>query len=310
MNKIVILGGGGFIGSSVADKLLSVGYHVRIFEHPRVIPYRIFQTGESIEWMTGDFHNSADVDRALRDTDAVCHLVSSTVPGNSIQNINYDIQSNLTPSVQLLNSMQVHGIHRIVFISSGGAVYGLPRYLPVDESHPTDPVVPYGINKLGIEKYIQMFDYLHGITGIVLRVSNPYGARQRPDSGQGVISAFLHRARRNEKLEIWGDGSVIRDYLYIDDVSDAFLKALAYKGSRRIFNIGSGEGRSLNDIISLIESLTNRKLERNYVSSRPYDVPINILNASLASEELGWSPSVTLSEGLTKMLHELDHTLK
>ena len=125
-----------------------------------------------------------------------------------------------------------------------------------------------------------------------------------------MISAFLHRARTNEKLEIWGDGSVIRDYLYIDDVSDAFLKALAYKGSMRIFNIGSGEGRSLNDIISLIESLTNRKLERNYVSSRPYDVPINILNASLASEELGWSPSVTLSEGLTKMLHELDHTLQ
>lgn len=309
MSKIVILGGGGFIGSAVADKLLDAGYHVCIFEHPRVIPYRAFHPGEKIEWMRGDFHNSADVDSALYEADAVCHLVSSTVPGNSMENISYDIQSNLTPSVQLLNGMQRHDVRRIIFISSGGAVYGPPRYLPLDESHPTNPVVPYGITKLGVEKYIQLFEHLYGITGIILRVSNPYGARQRPESGQGAISTFIHRALKNKELEIWGDGNVVRDYLFIDDVATAFERAVRYEGPERIFNIGSGQGKSLNEIISILEILLGQPLKKNYINSRPYDVPVNILNTSRASRELGWSPSVSLNDGLKRTILALTNSL-
>lgn len=252
--------------------------------------------------MTGDFNNSADVERAVKNTDIVCHLVSTTVPGNSIINITYDIQSNLIPSVQLLNAMQQESARRIVFISSGGAIYGYPQYLPIDELHPVNPIVPYGISKLGIEKYIQMFEHLYGITGIILRVSNPYGARQRPGSGQGAICSFLHKALKGEPLEIWGDGTVVRDYLFIDDVVKAFEKALLYNGPERIFNIGSGEGKSINDIISILEGLLGQSLQRQYTDSRPYDVPVNILDYSLAGKELGWSPTVPLHTGLEQTI--------
>ena len=309
MSKVVIFGGGGFIGSSVADQLLNSGYSVRIFERSGVPVYRHFQEYEPMEWVTGDFNNNADIDRAIIGADLVCHLVSTTVPGTSAVNVTYDIQTNLIPSVHLLNAMQKEGIGRIIFISSGGAVYGPSRYLPLDESHPTNPVVPYGITKLGVEKYIQMFEHLYGITGIILRVSNPYGARQRPESGQGAISTFIHRALKNKELEIWGDGNVVRDYLFIDDVATAFERAVRYEGPERIFNIGSGQGKSLNEIISILEILLGQPLKKNYINSRPYDVPVNILNTSRATRELGWSPSVSLNDGLKRTILALTNSL-
>jgi UDP-glucose 4-epimerase len=154
-----------------------------------------------------------------------------------------------------------------------------------------------------------MFEHLYGITGIILRVSNPYGARQRPESGQGAISTFIHRALKNKELEIWGDGNVVRDYLFIDDVATAFERAVRYEGPERIFNIGSGQGKSLNEIISILEILLGQPLKKNYINSRPYDVPVNILNTSRASRELGWSPSVSLNDGLKRTILALTNSL-
>ena len=296
--KIVILGGGGFIGSAIADHLLRDGHAIRIFERPRVEPYRVFREDEDVEWFAGDFSSVYDVDRTIEGVDVVLHLISTTLPGNSNDDMVYDVQSNLVATLQLLNAMVARHVRRIVFISSGGTVYGNPTYLPVDENHPTEPRVSYGITKLTIEKYLQLYKFLHGMNVRILRVANPFGRRQRVETAQGAVAAFLSKAMNGQPVEIWGDGSVVRDYIYVNDVAEAFARAVEYNGEQCIFNISTGIGTSLNELIDMIERVLGREVIRLYRPNRRFDVPANILDNSLARRELGWEPRVTLGEGL------------
>jgi UDP-glucose 4-epimerase len=296
--KILIFGGGGFIGSAIADRLLRDGHSLRIFERPRVEPYRQFLNGESVEWVTGDLMSNHDVGEAIDGMDVILHLVSTTIPKTSNDDPIYDVQSNLVATLQMLNAMVERKVNRLVFISSGGTVYGPPEYLPVDERHPTEPQVSYGITKLALEKYLLMYQHLHGIKTTILRVTNPYGQRQRVETAQGAIGVFLSRALKDQTVEIWGDGSVTRDYIYVADVADAFAAALAYEGPKSVFNISSGKGVTLNDLLSRIETTLGTPVKKEYQPSRPYDVPISVLDNSLASKELDWSPKVSLEQGL------------
>lgn len=298
--KCLVLGGGGFIGSAIVDRLLVAGHSVRVFERPRVAPYRVFAPAEQIEWTTGDLLSTSDVNEALADVDTVFHLVSTTLPKGSNDDPVYDVQSNLIGTLQILNLMVQRKTARIVFISSGGTVYGSPNYLPIDEQHPTNPQVSYGITKLAIEKYILLFERLHGIKAVILRLSNPYGERQRVETAQGAVAVFLQRALRRQALEIWGDGSVTRDYVYIGDVAEAFLRAAEYQGPLSIFNIGSGQGTSLNDLLTKLEAVLGNDIERAYLPGRPFDVKLNVLDTRLAQQELAWSPRVTMDEGLAR----------
>ncbi|MGE1175779.1 NAD-dependent epimerase/dehydratase family protein [Pseudomonas sp. BW7P1] len=296
--KILIFGGGGFIGSAIADRLLADGHSLRIFERPRVEAYRKFETTESVEWVTGDLMSKHDVTEAIDGMDAVLHLVSTTLPKTSNDDPIYDVQSNLVATLQMLEAMVTKGVSRIVFISSGGTVYGAPNYLPVDEKHPTDPQVSYGITKLAIEKYLLMYQHLHGIKATVLRVTNPYGERQRVETAQGAVGVFLSRALKNESIQVWGDGSVTRDYIYVSDVAEAFALALKYEGPHSVFNISSGKGVSINELIERIETVLGGAIDKLYLSGRSYDVPINVLDNTLAAQELNWTPKVGLEEGL------------
>ena len=298
--KCLVLGGGGFIGSAIVDRLLVAGHSVRVFERPRVAPYRVFAPAEQIEWTTGDLLSTSDVNEALADVDTVFHLVSTTLPKGSNDDPVYDVQSNLIGTLQILNLMVQRRTARIVFISSGGTVYGSPNYLPIDEQHPTNPQVSYGITKLAIEKYILLFERLHGIKAVILRLSNPYGERQRVETAQGAVAVFLQRALRRQALEIWGDGSVTRDYVYIGDVAEAFLRAAEYQGPLSIFNIGSGQGTSLNELLTKLEAVVGNDIERAYLPGRPFDVKLNVLDTRLAQQELAWSPRVTMDEGLAR----------
>jgi UDP-glucose 4-epimerase len=298
--KCVIFGGGGFIGSNIADRFLLEGYHLRIFERPRVQPYRKFSDDKNIEWMTGDILSNHDLNAAIEGMDVVLHLVSTTLPKSSNDDPIYDVQSNVVGTLQMLNTMVANKVRKIIFISSGGTVYGIPKYLPIDEQHPTDPLVSYGITKLTIEKYLQMFASLHGIKAVTLRVANPYGERQRIETAQGAVGVFLHHALKNSPIEIWGDGSVRRDYIYIADVAEAFLKAVNYEGSNSVFNISSGQGTSLNELITLLENVLGKTIERRYLASRPFDVPVSILNNQLAQEQLQWTPSTSMSDGISR----------
>ena len=296
--KVVIFGGGGFIGSAIADRLLAEGHSLRIFERPRVQPYRKFMDNEEVEWVSGDISSMHDVNDAIHNVDAVLHLVSTTLPKSSNDDPIFDVQSNVVGSLHILNAMVTHRVRNIVFISSGGTVYGNPLYLPVDEKHPTNPVVSYGITKLVIEKYLQMYEGLHGIKAITLRVANPYGERQRIETAQGAVGVFLHHAIKGIPIEVWGDGSVTRDYIHVSDVAEAFSKALQYAGDQRVFNISSGVGISLNDLIGRIEEALGQPMERHYLPARCFDVPANVLRNELARRELKWTPLVSMEEGV------------
>ena len=298
--KVAIFGGGGFIGSAIADRLLKDGHELRIFERPRVEPYRKFFDNERVEWLTGDLMSLHDMSSVIDGVDVVLHLISTTLPKSSNDDPIYDIQSNLVATLQMLNVMVSKHIRKIVFISSGGTVYGDPSYLPIDENHPTEPRVSYGITKLAIEKYLLMFQHLYGIKVNILRVSNPYGERQRVETAQGAVGVFLKKAIQNQPIEIWGDGSITRDYIYVGDVAEAFARAVNYNGLHSVFNISSGVGTSLNELIGMIERVLGREAVRNYQSKRPFDVPISILDNSLGRQELGWEPKVKLNEGIIK----------
>ena len=298
--KIVIFGGGGFIGSAIADRLLLDGHQLRIFERPRVAPYRKFAESEWVEWIAGDFSSNHDVVDAINGVDVVLHLVSTTLPKTSNDDPIYDVQSNLVATLQLLNAMVTHNVRKIVFISSGGTVYGTPVYLPIDESHPTEPLVSYGITKLAIEKYLQMYHHLHGINAITLRVANPYGERQRIETAQGAVGVFLHHALKGTPIEIWGDGTVTRDYIHVSDVAEAFAKTVEYSGTRNCFNISSSTGTSLNELVAIVKDVIRRPVEVRYLPSRSFDVPANVLSNDLARNELGWAPSISIRDGIAR----------
>ncbi len=298
--KLVIFGGGGFIGSTIADRLLLDGHQLRIFERPRVAPYRRFAESERVEWIAGDLSSTHDVSDAISGVDVVLHLVSTTLPKDSNDDPIYDVQSNVVATLQMLNAMVAHNVRKIVFISSGGTVYGNSMYLPIDEKHPTDPLVSYGITKLAIEKYLQMYSHLYGIRAITLRVANPYGERQRIETAQGAVGVFLHHALKGLPIEIWGDGSVTRDYIHMNDVAEAFVRAVGYSGAESCFNISSGTGTSLNELIGLLEDVIGKPVEVRYLPGRSFDVRVNVLSNDLARDELEWTPSISMRDGIAR----------
>ena len=299
-NTILILGGNGFIGTHLTDALLKRGYLLKIFDRPN--KSLLDSKSTNVEIIEGDLANEADVLSALENTDICFHLISTVLPKSSNQEPIYDIETNLISTVKFLKNAVRTNLKKIIFLSSGGTVYGLPEYLPIDEAHATYPRCSYGINKLAIEKYLHLFNTLYGLDYQVLRLSNPFGKGQRIQSAQGVVNTFLTKAMKGETVEIWGDGSIIRDYIYISDAINALVKSIDYNGPLKTLNIGSGQGLSLNTILDEMEEVLDRKIYRNYRPSRILDVPTNVLSIKNACQELKWKPKLTFREGLIQLL--------
>lgn len=300
MTTCTVLGGAGFIGSHLVDALLGAGHQVRVFDRPHVDRLPQVAAHAGIETFTGDFLNSRSLVPALSGAQVVFHLISTTLPKSSNDNPAYDVESNVIGTVRLLGLCREQGVAKIVFMSSGGTVYGVPRGLPIDEEHPTFPISSYGIQKLTIEKYLHLAERIHGLDYCILRGANVYGPRQRLDIAQGVVAVFLDRALKGKPIEIWGDGSVVRDYLYVEDLARALVKAATYEGEPRIFNVGSGIGTSLNELLSTMRTVTRAKLDVHYSAGRSVDVPANVLGCSRARRHLGWQPEVPLAEGIRR----------
>jgi UDP-glucose 4-epimerase len=297
--RCLVLGGGGFIGSHLSDTLLASDHEVTIFDRPDA-RYLENARRQGVNIFVGDYLNPDELRLALANHDVLYHLVSTTVPQTSNDDPVYDIQSNVLGTLRLLDEVRKAQINRIVFLSSGGTVYGVPREIPIRENHPTDPTSSYGIGKLMIEKFLYLYWTLYELDYCILRVANAYGPRQPITATQGVISAFLDRAMHQHELIVWGDGSIIRDYIYVSDIVAALEKAATYTGVHRIFNIGAGQGHSLNDIIEGIQLVVQQPLLIKYLSGRRFDVPVNILDISRAKTALDWHPMVSLQEGISR----------
>ena len=298
--NILILGGAGFIGTHLAEALLVGGHVVRVFDRPSAPMPSVIAGHARLQRVEGDVLNEDEMEAALEDMECVFHLVSTTLPKSSNDNPEYDVETNLVMSVRLLEAARRRGIRKIVFLSSGGTVYGVPEALPILESHPNNPISSYGIVKLAIEKYLHLYRVLYGLDSCTVRLSNPYGEYQRVQTAQGAVGVFLRRAMQGEPIEIWGDGTVTRDYLYIGDVAEALLKILDYGGPHKLFNIASGIGMDLNGIIGAIEQVLGRSVVRTYKPARRFDVPVNVLDIGLARRELGWEPRTGLADGLSR----------
>lgn len=303
--RILVLGGLGFIGSHLSRLLLKEGYQVRIFDKLYGSRNLIADIVEKIEIEEGDAERPEDILRSLRDIDIAIDLIHTTVPGASMNDPSYDVQTNVVSHAGWLSLLKDTRLRRIIYVSSGGTVYGVPQQNPIGEDHPTDPISSYGITKLAIEKYVAMYANIHGIEYRICRPANVYGEGQRLHIGQGVIGVFLERCLKGQPIEIWGDGTVRRDYLYVTDMVQGIVKLIDHRGDSRIFNISSGRGYSLNEIIAFIRDELKMPVAVTYMTSRKFDVPVNVLDSSRLRRETGWMPQTDMVAGMHRVCDHL-----
>jgi UDP-glucose 4-epimerase len=290
----IVLGGGGFLGVNLCRRLAAAGGRVRAFGRRCLFP----QALADVDWYQGDFSDKAALAAAIETYEVVFHLVHATTPHSANLDMAADLQQNVVSSIALLDISRNLGVKRIVFVSSGGVVYGQAKQIPTPEDAPTEPITAYGISKLAIEKYLALYQRLHGLDFRVLRVSNPFGPFQVATKNQGIVAALIAHALADEPAEIWGDGSVIRDYIFVSDVVDALAAAAADGSDARVFNIGSGQGRSLREIIAALEAALGRKMDINWKPGRPIDVATSVLSIDRARTALGWAPTTPFEQGL------------
>jgi UDP-glucose 4-epimerase len=291
----LVLGGGGFIGTHLCRALLRQGAQVRGFGRSRMDPGAL----GGVVWTSGEFTDRTALARAVEGCEVVFHLLGGSIPDSSNRDPLGDLLSSAVPSLQLLEICRASMVRKVLFVSSGGTVYGIPHDIPIPESAPTDPISAYGISKLAVEKYLALYHYLHGCDYGILRVANTFGPYQSPHRRQGLIAAIMHRIARGQSVEIWGDGQVVRDYIFIDDVIDAILAAAVYEGPHHLFNVGAGVGRSVLEVVTDIADVLGRPdVVPIHKPGRATDVPVNVLDISLIQHEFGWSPSTDWRKGL------------
>jgi len=297
--KVLVLGAGGFLGSHLVAMLLAADHDVVAYGRsmPGLIPAELL-CHPRLEMVQGVFDDAGAMALAIKGCDAAVHLVSGSLPQSSNLDPIGDVQLNLVGTLRFLALARAAGLRRLIFMSSGGTVYGIPQQVPIPEGHPTLPICSYGITKLAIEQHLALEHQLHGLDYRVIRLANPYGERQRTQAAQGAIAVFLAKVLRGDLIELWGDGSTVRDFIHVGDAMAAVLALLAYGGEERIFNIGSGEGYSLTSVLNTIARVTGLAPRLQMAPARSCDVASNVLCIERARRALGWKPEIGLEEGI------------
>ncbi len=294
--RCLIIGANGFIGSHLVDKLVVSGFLVRAFDRFSHEPQ--FNEHTNVEIFKGDFFDDITVGRALQDVDFVFHAFSATTPFTADADPYTDISSNVLRNIQLFEKCVEAGVKKVVFISSGGAVYGtIAEQKSVSEEDAPNPVSPYGIGKMTSEYYLGYFNRKYGLDYVVYRLSNPYGPRQVTKNNQGVIPAFIERILKDEEITIIGDGTSSRDYVYIEDAAcmivDSFNEAKC-----KMYNLGSGRQTTVNEIITNLQELMKTKPAVRYLDEPKTFLKHSQINTGRFKNEFEVDKLTNLSEGL------------
>ena len=304
--KTLVLGGNGFIGSHLVDELILAGHQVRVFGRTKE---KFREPLPGVEYFAGEFSDTVRLATALNGVELVYHLISTTVPATSNIDPIGDINGNLVNTVKLLDLMVQQSVPRIVYLSSGGTVYGNPAHLPIPETHPLNPISSYGIIKGTVERYLHMYSVLHPITYTSIRASNPYGTRQSRSGLQGIIGTYLDCLYNGRTVEIWGDGKVVRDYIHVSDVVRMCLHA-AHSDYSGTVNAGSGVGTSILELVEILSECTGIQINPKFKPGRSFDVPKVILDISRAKRIFDWQPEISLRDGINLTLPYVDEITK
>lgn len=298
--QFLVTGSTGFLGRALVARLLADGHSVKVPEPLGLAPHPSLSTcplrlDSRVEEWRG----------AIKDCAGIFHLAWSTVPGTANADPIADLNTNLVGTVRLLEALRGNIRIPLVFASSGGTVYGEAETLPIAESHPLRPRTAYGASKVSAEQYLMLYRRTWNVDARIVRLSNPFGPGQNIKGQLGAASIFAARALANQKIQIWGDGSVIRDYIYVDDAVSGFLATILAPIERfgtldPVINIGSGRGVSLRELIALIGHILEKQVEVEFSPSRGFDVPSNVLDITRAQILLGWSQKVSFEEGLSR----------
>jgi UDP-glucose 4-epimerase len=297
--NILVTGGAGFIGSHVVDEYVRLGHRVAIVDN--------FSTGRRINvnaaatLYEADIRDAEEMRRIFERErfDLLNHHAAQMDVRRSVEDPVYDASVNILGALTLLECCVRTGVRRVVFASSGGAIYGEQDYFPADEAHPTRPISPYGVAKLTTEQYLFYYKEVHGIDSVSLRYANIYGPRQNPEGEAGVVAIFTTRMLAHQQPIINGDGTQTRDYVYVDDVVQANVLALDCKGSH-VFNIGTGIETDVNQLFMYLRSATGSSAEEKHGPAKKGEQRRSVLSSKKIEQALGWRPRVSIEEGLRR----------
>lgn len=302
MKTCLLLGGNGFIGIHLCRRLVHQ-YKVIIYTEMPFLPEDL---QGKVDITNGNFILEERFEHLIERVDVVFHLISTTGPSDSTAALSQEMKQNIFPTVRLLEALKAKQEVLFVFFSSGGTVYGDSLHMPIPESMPLHPLCSYGVQKATLEMYIQMYGALYGLKYLILRPSNPYGLGQNPNRKQGIIPIFVKNVLSGNSISIWGDGLNVRDYIFMEDMLDAVEKLLQANISNQIYNIGSGYGYTIMQVLELIGKYTGKDArEIQFFPPRVCDVRYNILDVSKLQNDLGWKPKVSITDGIKQLVKEI-----
>ena len=299
--KILLLGAAGFLGTNLTIQLASGNNRIAIVDREKKYFEHIQKLSlKNVSIVESPLIADTDFDELVAGYDIVYHLISTTVPATSNQRIANELAANAILSANLLDSCVRNRVKKVVFLSSGGAVYGKEANCPIKEKTITKPISSYGVQKITIENLLYLYRYLYGLDYRIIRLANPYGPYQRPNGVQGAVTTFIYKALKNEEIVVYGDGSVVRDFIYVDDAIRAITKIVDGENKHRTFNLGCGYGTSIKQLIDIISSTLNVELKVIYKEARNVDVPVNYLDISRYEKYYGALNPISLQDGIMR----------
>ncbi len=300
--KILLLGAAGFIGTNLTIKLaMNEKNEITLVDRCKNFFGPVINMDlKNIRIVESELTVDMDFDSILKNQEVVYHLVSTTVPTTSNQHISQELVSNVVFSANLFEACIRCGVKKVVFISSGGTVYGKEVDCPLKEKTVTNPISSYGVQKVTIEKLLYLYRYMYGLDYRVIRLANPYGPYQRPNGVLGAVTTFTYKALKGDEITVYGDGSVVRDFIYIDDAIRAIMKIVEGENKHRTFNLGCGYGTSIKQVLETIEKALGISMKVSYIEGRKVDVPVNYLDISRYEKYYGALNPISLEEGIKK----------